>query len=153
MSQITIEEIEDALVPFFQAIDGLVTVWTDFPDEIQSRELPAVVLSPKTASYDRETYGVDSLLVRREWRAVLFAAEGVIGREFQPEQAAKPFLSRLPDALAALGRVVLDDGRGFDALLHGRGDTGVASIPYNGRVYVGVSVSFTVETIIYIEEQ
>jgi hypothetical protein len=139
---ITIEEQEEALTPILEGITGIVEHFTDFPDAVQARQLPCLITSPKEASYDRDTYGADSLLIRRQWQAVLLVKLAVEGREFQAEQEIKPFLTAVPVGLAAYPVITLEDGRGFQVELDKGSDRGARAVKYNDKWYTGTVFTF-----------
>ena len=140
---ITVEEQQTVLKPIVETITGLVTVFTDFPDAIQRAQLPCLVLSAGEAEYDQVTRGSQSLRIRRTWRAILFAQEADLGREYQSEQTTKPFLTSVPVKLAAHPTVKLADGRTFDLRLDKGRDQGVLPVKYNDKLYTGTIFYFT----------
>jgi len=139
---ITIEEQETALTPILESIAGIVKHFTDFPDALQPSQLPCLITVAGEATYDRETYGADSLLIRRRWEAVLLIRLSDEVREFQSEQETKPFLTAIPLALAAHPVITLDDERSFQLELHQGGDRGARAVRYNNNSYAGSVFSF-----------
>jgi hypothetical protein len=145
---ITIDEMWAAIKPILAAVEitpgtkAIKLVLDDYPDAFQTRELPALVPSPQDATYDRETYGADSLLIRRLWQLRLYVAEADMGREFQNESATKPFLDAIPLALAAYPELTISDGgdhdgESFELHLDQGGDTGAKVLRYNSKFYAG----------------
>lgn len=144
---ITIEEQEAAFTSILEAVSGIKKHFTDFPDALQARQLPCVITAVRDATYDRDTYGADNLMIRRQWQAVVIVMLAVEGREFQPEQEAKPFLTSVPLALAAHPTITISDGgdhdgNGFQVELHQGGDRGARPISYNGKQYIGSVFTF-----------
>jgi hypothetical protein len=147
MASITIAEQETALKPLLAAVSGIKAVFEDWPDEVQIRELPAVIFTPRNATYDERSQGENRFTVRRQWLMLLLVALVEQGREFQSESAAKPFLTTIPDALEAYPRVPVGDGRYFGLELHQGNDEGARPVQYNGKTYIGsVFTFFTVTT-------
>lgn len=142
MASITIEEQQDKLKTLLDSVSGLTTVFADWPDEVQRRELPALVFSPRNATYDERSVGENRFTVRRQWIGLLLAKESAQGREYQSEGEAKPFLTSIPDKLEAYPRVELDDGRAFGLELHQGGDEGIRPVAYNGITYIGTVFTF-----------
>lgn len=140
---ITFEEQQTVLKPIVETITGLVTVFNEWPDALQRAQLPCLVLSASEAEYDQVTRGAQTLRIRRTWRAILFAEEADLGREYQSEQTTKPFLTSVPVKLAAYPTVKLADGRTFDLRLDKGRDQGVLPMKYNGTPYVGTFFYFT----------
>lgn len=134
---ITIEEQQDALQPIFAGVTGITEYLTDFPDAIQPSQLPCLITVASEATYDRDTYGADSLLIRRRWEAILLIKLRDPVREFQSEADVKPYLTSIPLALAAHPTITLDDGRGFQVELNQGGDRGTRGVKYNGNTYTG----------------
>lgn len=139
---ITIEEQEAEFTLILESISGIVKHFVNFPDAVQARQLPCLISSPKDAPYDRDTYGADNLLIRRQWQAILLVKIADEGREFQSEQEVKPFLTSVPVALAAYPVITLADGRGFQVELHAGNDRGARTITYNGKLYAGTVFTF-----------
>ena len=138
---IAIEDQETALKALFESLEGLTRCFVDRPAALQTRDLPAVVLEPRDGAYDQTTGGANSLTVRRQWVASLFALEASEGREAQAEQAIKPFLTAIPLLLATHPRIELDDGTEFRIALDNGRDTGPGELPYGGK-YGGAQFFF-----------
>lgn len=151
MASITVPEQEEAIQPILVAVSTIKTALYDFPDEVQSRDLPMIITSPGEATYDRREDGKTGYRVRRRWSALLLVKEVAKGREFQAESEAKPFLTVVPDALAAHPRVKLPDGRAFNLELHQGGDRGATPVTYNQKLYAGTVFTFYTETLTRIE--
>jgi hypothetical protein len=139
---ITIEEQQEALRPVFEDVTGITEYLEDFPDALQPQQLPCLITVAGEATYDQETYGADSLLIRRRWEAVLLIKLRDPTREFQSEQDVKPFLTSIPLALAAHPVITLEDGRGFEVKLHQGGDRGARGVRINNNPYTGSVFSF-----------
>ena len=138
---LTIEQQETVLETVLAAVSGVKKVFTEYPDALQDRELPALILFPADGSYDQVADGANSLTVDRVWRALLYVKRAELGREFQAQCEVKPFLTAIPLALAA--RQVLNaDGYGFQVFLDRGGDTGPRPLTYNDQAYAGAEFRF-----------
>jgi hypothetical protein len=151
MASITVNEQEQAIQPFLAAVDGITTAQYDYPDDVQTRELPMIITSPGEASYDERADGKPGHRVRRQWTALLLVKETSKGREYQAEREAKPFLTTVPDAIAPHPRVKLPDGRAFGLELHRGSDRGATVVTYNERLYAGTVFTFYTETLTRID--
>jgi len=146
---VTFEDQQAALAAILGTISGL-TIEVDYPDAIQRRDLPCVVIALGEATYDRVQRGANSLRITRSGKLLLFGQEAALGREYQSEKVVKPFLTSIPVALAAYPTATLADGTGFEiVLLNGR-DSGPIPITYNQKLYVGAVLYFSTVVEAYI---
>ena len=144
MTSISVSEQREAIVDAL-SVEGVKTKFKRWPREIQNNQLPAVLLSVGEGSYriSGQALGSRELVIERNFTLWLYAQRLVQGQEYAAEEAAEPYLTRVPDALAALRRLTTseDDGeRVFDVLIEGGSDSGLEMMEYAGQQYVGMSV-------------
>lgn len=142
MASITVEEQQAVIKPILETVDGIVSVEVNLPDAVKSDTLPMLVLWPREATYDRRSDGAHEYRVRRRWVVLLLVLESAQGREWYSDSAVKPFLTTIPDKLAAYPQVKLDDGRSFDLDLHQGGDRGADPLTYKKKSYAGTGFTF-----------
>ena len=151
MSIPTVEEQQEAIAAVLRAVSGVERVFVDYPKAIQRRDLPCVTLTPQAATYDRETYGANSLMITRTWRLQVYAMSVEHGREGVAEQTLKPLLTSIPLALAEYPILTLSDDRAITLRLHDGGDTGAIMLMYGADAYIGAEFTFTTEVTGVIE--
>jgi len=148
---ISITAQREALKAVLDTVPGITHVFVRRPEAIQAAQLPAIVLVPGRASYDRHEDGALSLTVRREWTARVYAAQLMTMREGEAEAAAEPFLTAVPATLGAYLRLTDGSGQTFDLEVHNGGDGGVLPLSYSDIAYTGVEVRFFTKTEDYLD--
>jgi len=142
MSLVTVDEMEGKFETLFESITGITEYYADEPAAIQSRALPCVITYPESATYSTQRPGANMVSVRRQWRVVLLVREVTQGRDTQVQQEVKPFLTRVPEKLAAYRQITLVDGKGFSLDITNGGDKGPEPIPFAGITYGGAQFTF-----------
>lgn len=136
MTMITVQEQQDVLSPILK-VSGITTVFDEYPDALNDRDLPALMYSTEPFTSDQKEGGANSLHIRWSWVAHLFVMEADTEREFQAWAAVKPFLTLIPVTLAARPVLYLADRRAFELSLHQARHEGPVPLKYNGVDYTG----------------
>lgn len=90
------------------AINGVQTAFTNIPRELQDAQLPAFVVFPGPATYDRDTLGESMLLIVREYNLILYVNNAQFGTEGQTQIEVDPFFDAVWTYFAARPGLELD---------------------------------------------
>jgi len=151
MSRPTIAEQQEAIAAVLRDVSGINRVFVDYPRALDRAWLPAILLTPMDARYDRELGGANSLTVFRDWRVQIMASNVEHGRDGDAEATLKPLIDAVLDALAENPTLATSDGRAIWLHLHEGGDTGVRVFLHAGKAYIGANITCTTEVGGYIE--
>ena len=151
MSIPTIVEQQEAIAAVLRDVSGINRVFVDYPRALDRAWLPAILLTPMDARYDREQKGALSLTTFRNWRVQIMASSVEHGRDGDAEATLKPLIDAVQLALAENPVLVTPDNRAIVLRLHQGGDAGVRLILHSGKAYVGTNMTCQTEVSGYIE--
>lgn len=133
-------------------ITGITKAFARIPRKLEDAELPAAVVFPGQATYERA--GGDVRRVTRDYQIAVYVLKGLQGGETQGQEAVEPFFERVLDyfearpglelngaALAVLDAQLVSDG-GVQAI--GFGET---------EQFIGTTFTIRVTELLQIEYQ
>jgi hypothetical protein len=151
MAHITVEQQQVAIQTLLATVSGITTVKIDLPEAVKAEDLPMLILMPKEATYDRRSDGTNGYRVRRRWSLLLLVLAAAQGREFYSDQAVKPFLTSVPELLAAYPQIKVENKYVFNLDLHQGSDRGADPLVYKKQSYAATAFTFFTEIVTAIK--
>lgn len=120
-----------------ECVPGVVTWFYEIPRVLQDGQLPAVVVFPGAAIYDKSNqFGEEIMSDTRIYEMVLYLAKALFGTQGALQIDADPYFTNVRNAFAARpGLELPSEGANqsycvFNSMLLGDGDEGLQSGPY-----------------------
>lgn len=127
----SVQDTVERIATLAGAIEGVKTAFESIPRIINAAQVPAIVIFPGEANYDKTSLGEQSVLEARVYRIVLFYAEAAFGTQNQQQIGIEPMFTRIRDYFLARPGLSLPDSPTnviYDATM--QGDAGFQIIDY-----------------------
>lgn len=162
MTVITTVPTRIHIAAMLQLIPGVVTAFTNIPRVLQDAQLPAFVIWPGAATYDKVTEGEQVLKEIRNYQLILFVQNAAFGTTGDLELQADPFFTSVRDYILARPGLELDTDPNpkipavLNAKLLGDGGLQIGSYPLNASgpdatQYIQIRWQLQVEELVQID--